>query len=82
MVNPDYPDELLAEMLAQLAPDAVVWVRPEDRPGLRWRPDAAHLDASSLDRGLLRRRAQAARPSRDAAECGTRADCAGQMRRD
>ena len=53
MVNPDYPDELLAEMLAQLAPDAVVWVGRKISASVA--PDAAHLDASSLDRGLLRR---------------------------
>ena len=53
MVNPDYPDELLAEMLAQLAPDAVVWVGREISASVA--PDAAHLDGSSMDRGLLRR---------------------------
>ena len=53
MVNPDYPDELLAEMLAQLAPDAVVWVGRKISASVA--PGAAHLDGSSLDRGLLRR---------------------------
>ena len=53
MVNPDYPDELLAEMLAQLAPDAVVWVGRRISASVA--PGAAHLDGSSLDRGLLRR---------------------------
>ena len=53
MVNPDYPDELLAEMLAQLAPDAVVWVGRGISASVA--PGAAHLDGSSLDRGLLRR---------------------------
>ena len=53
MVNPDYPDELLAEMLAQLAPDAVV--RVGRRISASVAPGAAHLDGSSLDRGLLRR---------------------------
>ena len=53
MVNPDYPDELLAEMLAQLAPGAVVWVGREISASVA--PDAAHLDGSSMDRGRLRR---------------------------
>ena len=52
LVNPDYPDELLEEMLAQLGPDAVVWSgRAVSEPVA---PGAAHLDASGLDRGLLR----------------------------
>ena len=53
MVNPDYPDELLAEMLAQLAPDAVVWVGREVSAEVA--PGAVHLDGSSLAHGLLRR---------------------------
>ncbi|MCY4425203.1 MAG: class I adenylate-forming enzyme family protein [Acidimicrobiaceae bacterium] len=53
MVNPDYPDELLAEMLAQLAPDAVVWVGREVSAEVA--PNAVHLDGSSLAQGLLRR---------------------------
>ena len=52
MVNPDYPDELLAEMLAQLAPDAVVWVGREVSAEVA--AGAVHLDGSGLDRGLLR----------------------------
>jgi acyl-CoA synthetase (AMP-forming)/AMP-acid ligase II len=51
MVNPDYPDELLAEMLAQLAPEAVVWVGREVSVSVA--PGAAHLDGSGLDQGLL-----------------------------
>jgi len=51
MVNPDYPDELLTEMLAQLAPDAVVWVGRDISAPVA--PGATHLDGSGLDRGLL-----------------------------
>ena len=49
LVNPAYPDELLAEMLEQLAPDAVVWSGREATESVA--PDAAHLDAGHLDRG-------------------------------
>ena len=52
MVNPDYPDELLAEMLAQLAPEAAVWVGRQASAAVA--PGAVHLDGSGLDRGLLR----------------------------
>ncbi|MDE0492595.1 MAG: class I adenylate-forming enzyme family protein [Acidimicrobiaceae bacterium] len=51
MVNPDYPDELLAEMLEQLAPEAVVWVGREVSPPVA--AGAVHLDAGGLDRGVL-----------------------------
>ncbi len=52
LVNPDYPDGLLAEMLEQLAPDAVVWSGRQPSPSVA--PGAAaHLDASGLDRGVL-----------------------------
>ena len=51
MVNPDYPDELLAEMLEQLAPEAVVWVGREVAPPVA--AAAVHLDAGELDRGVL-----------------------------
>ena len=52
LVNPAYPDELLAEMLEQLAPDAVVWSGREPSPSVA--PGAtAHLDAGGLDRGVL-----------------------------
>ncbi len=51
MVNPDYPDELLAEMLVQIAPEAVVWVGREVSPVVA--PGAAHIDAGRLDRGVL-----------------------------
>ncbi len=52
LVNPDYPDELLAEMLAQLSPDAVLWVGREASSSVA--PGAVHLDGSDLDRGALR----------------------------
>ena len=51
LVNPDYPDELLAEMLEQLAPDAVVWSGRAHGPLVA--PGAVHLDASGMDRGDL-----------------------------
>ena len=46
LVNPDYPDELLAEMLEQLAPDAVVWSGRAVSASVA--PDAVHLDADKL----------------------------------
>ena len=49
LVNPDYPDELLAEMLEQLSPDAVVWSGRKAAESVA--PDAAHLDAAHLDAG-------------------------------
>ena len=51
LVNPVYPDELLAEMLEQLSPDAVVWSGRNATGSVA--PDAAHLDAA-LDRGVLK----------------------------
>lgn len=51
LVNPDYPDELLAEMLAQLGPDAVVWSGREVSSAVA--PAAVQLDAGRLDRGVL-----------------------------
>ena len=51
LANPDYPDELLAEMLEQLGPDAVVWVGRDVSPPVAAR--AVHLDAGGLDRGVL-----------------------------
>ena len=51
LVNPDYPDELLAEMLEQLSPDAVVWSGRAHGPSVA--PGAVHLDASGMDRGDL-----------------------------
>ena len=53
LVNPDYPDELLAEMLEQLSPDAVVWSGRAHGPSVA--PGAVHLDASGMDRGDLAR---------------------------
>ena len=55
LVNPYYPDELLAEMLEQLSPDAVVWSGRVISPSVA--PSAVHLDASGLDRGDLVRAA-------------------------
>jgi len=51
LVNPDYPDELLAEMLEQLSPDAVVWSGRAHGPAVA--PGAVHLDAGGLDQGVL-----------------------------
>ena len=52
LVNPAYPDGLLAEMLEQLSPDAVVWSGRQPSPSVA--PGAAaHLDAGGLDRGVL-----------------------------
>ena len=51
LVNPAYPAGLLAEMLEQLHPDAVMWVGRSPEPSVA--PDAAHLDATGLDRGVL-----------------------------
>ncbi|MXZ98951.1 MAG: acyl--CoA ligase [Acidimicrobiaceae bacterium] len=51
LVNPDYPDELLAEMLEQLSPDAVVWSRRAHGPPVA--PEAVQLDAGGLDQGVL-----------------------------
>ena len=47
LVNPDYPDELLAEMLEQLSPDAVLWCGRAFAPAVA--PDAVHLNAEALD---------------------------------
>ena len=51
LVNPAYPDELLAEMLEQLSPDAVVWSGRATASSVA--PGAAHLEASGLDQGVL-----------------------------
>ena len=51
LVNPAYPDELLAEMLEQLSPDAVVWSGRAASPAVA--PEAVQLDASGLDQGVL-----------------------------
>ena len=50
LVNPDYPDALLAEMLEQLGPDAVVWSGRDVSPSVA--AGAVHLDAGGLDRGV------------------------------
>lgn len=53
LVNPDYPSQLLAEMLTQLHPATVIWVgRP---PDLSVAPQATHFDASTIDKGYLLR---------------------------
>ena len=51
LVNPAYPDELLAEMLEQLRPEAVVWSGRS--ASVRVAAGAVHLDATSLDCGRL-----------------------------
>ena len=51
LVNPAYPDELLAEMLEQLSPDAVVWSGRATASSVA--PGSAHLEASGLDQGVL-----------------------------
>ena len=48
LVNPVYPDELLAEMLEQLSPHAVVWSGRAAAESVA--PGASHLDATSLRR--------------------------------
>ena len=49
LVNPAYPDELLAQMLEQLSPDAIVWSGRTAAESVA--PGAVHLDARALDRG-------------------------------
>ena len=51
LVNPAYPDELLAQMLEQLSPDAAVWSGREAAESVA--PGAAHLDAGHLNAGRL-----------------------------
>jgi carnitine-CoA ligase len=52
LINPTYPADLLATMLADLQPQAVIWVgRSPDRSTA---PQALHLDASAVDAGTLR----------------------------
>ena len=51
LVNPAYPDELLDQMLDQLAPDTVVWSGRAHGPAVA--SGAVHLDASRMDRGDL-----------------------------
>ena len=51
LVNPTYPTELLAEMLADLEPDAVIWVGRDPEPETA--PAAKHLDATELRAGRL-----------------------------
>lgn len=51
LANPTYPADLLAEMLDDLEPAAVVWLHRNPEPAVA--PGALHLDASGLDRGRL-----------------------------
>jgi carnitine-CoA ligase len=51
LVNPTYPPELLAEMLADLDPGAVVWIGPAVNRGVR--PDTRHVDAGKASDLLL-----------------------------
>jgi carnitine-CoA ligase len=52
MVNPTYPADLLAEMLADLEPMAIVWVGPE--PDLAVWSEAMHIDAGDAADQVLR----------------------------
>ena len=77
LMNPAYPDELLAQMLEQLSPDAVVWTGRAAAESVA--PDAAHLDAGALGQDVP---AAAAGPSAlaDAPGLGRgRFDVAGWM---
>jgi carnitine-CoA ligase len=51
LINPTYPPELLAEMLANLRPHAVMWVGAA--PVVEVAPDIAHLDAAGAASGSL-----------------------------
>jgi carnitine-CoA ligase len=52
LINPTYPTELLAEMLADLEPAAVVWIGPE--PDRNVLAAASHIDAAGAAEGRLR----------------------------
>ena len=52
LVNPAYPDELLGEMLTQLAPDAAIWIGREVSAAVA--PGAVHLDDGNFDSCLAR----------------------------
>lgn len=52
LINPSYPPELLAEMLLNLEPDAVVWVGVP--PNTTVCPGVVHIDASQASDRLLR----------------------------
>ena len=67
MVNPDYPDDLLAEMLAQLAPGAVVWTGRAAGPSVA--PGATTSTSPGWIAACLRR-PPAGRPSQPAPEPG------------
>jgi crotonobetaine/carnitine-CoA ligase len=51
LVNPEYPRQLLTEMLGELGPQAVVWVGRDPDTGPA--PEAVHLDASALAEGRI-----------------------------
>ncbi len=51
LVNPNYPTRLINEMLAQLQPEAVLWIGAE--PQATVAPAAFHLDGAGLAEGRL-----------------------------
>lgn len=51
LINPTYPAELLAEMVANLEPDAVIWAGRT--PDASVAPSLQHIDATSLAAGTL-----------------------------
>lgn len=51
LINPSLPDELLADMVADVDVDAVIWC--ERRPTKMLAPTSVHLDASKLSRGFF-----------------------------
>jgi acyl-CoA synthetase (AMP-forming)/AMP-acid ligase II len=61
LINPALPRDLLADMLAELQADAVVWVGQEAVTSTA--PTAQHLDASQLTEGVILR-GHAVLPSR------------------
>ena len=51
LINPAYPADLIAEMLARLVPDAVLWIGLDPAPAAA--SAAVHLDGARLDQGVL-----------------------------
>ena len=51
LINPSLPDELLADMVADLTVDAVIWCGR--RPSKEVAPTSVHVDASQLSRGFF-----------------------------
>ena len=51
LINPAYPPDLIAEMLARLEPDAVLWIGLDPAPDAA--PSAVHLDGARLDESVL-----------------------------